>query len=371
MRSHRSAVRGAVALAVLAVLTSACGGGTAAPPDGSLAAVGVIDVTAERREVQQDAFVVAEDGDPLFEGDDVRTDEEGFAEVRYSDGSLTRLAPGTEFTIVDLAGTSTLPEVRVRLDVGETWNRVRKVTGSEGRFEVETAVGVAAVRGTGFVVRCLVRDQCEVIVFEGEVDFILPDGTVVSIGAGEQVTFGTEGEVARETLTEAELADEQWIGRNVPRDEASGRFVPSNELCSVTVNGHNVMYSLTPDTAVVVDDDDVVRIEAASTGALESYAIELDFGPFSIPAASGEIQPNADGSRDRFVGEASIADYAWLGGGLYHVIGTAEGEFRCVLAPYVQVGDRNPLTTVAGGLGALMLLAGAGGMYAASRRARS
>lgn len=353
----------------IAVLATACGGGSDAPPDGSLAAVGIIDVTAERREVDLADYVVAQDGDALFEGDEVRTDEVGFAEVRYSDGSLTRLAPGTEFEVIDLEGTSTVPEVRVRLDIGETWNRVRKVTGSEGRFEVETAVGVAAVRGTGFVVRCLERTRCEVIVFEGRVDFLPPTGPRVEVGEGERVAFDPSGEVERETLDEDDLAAEQWIAKNTDRDDASGRFVASNALCSVTVNGHNVMYSLTPSTAVQVEPDDVVAIEAAATADLERYEVGLDFGPFTIPAASGEIQPNADGSKDRFRGEASIADYAWLGGGLYHVVGIADGDVRCVLAPYVRVGNRNPMTTVAGGIGALMALAGAAGLFAATKRA--
>ena len=48
------------------------------------------------------AFVAAKDGQRLKQGDALRTDTAGLAEVAYTDGSLTRLGPSTEFAITRL-----------------------------------------------------------------------------------------------------------------------------------------------------------------------------------------------------------------------------------------------------------------------------
>ena len=47
-------------------------------------------------------YVAAKDGQALRQGDALKTDAAGKAEIDYTDGSLTRLGSSTEFTITKL-----------------------------------------------------------------------------------------------------------------------------------------------------------------------------------------------------------------------------------------------------------------------------
>ena len=82
------------------------------------------------------AFVAAKDGQRLKQGDALRTDTAGLAEVAYTDGSLTRLGPSTEFAITRLTSKKGARQTQGTLTVGSTWNRAAKVAES-GSFEVK------------------------------------------------------------------------------------------------------------------------------------------------------------------------------------------------------------------------------------------
>jgi hypothetical protein len=60
-------------------------------------------------------------------GDIVRTDDAGFAEVGYHDGSITRLDRNTEFTVLELVDDSGTSVVRTRMGIGRTWNVVQQL----------------------------------------------------------------------------------------------------------------------------------------------------------------------------------------------------------------------------------------------------
>jgi len=173
----------------------ACGGGQVAAGSAfgsgdTLAALAVIDTRTDHRPVTATVYDEASDGQALVPGDAVRTDERGFAEVVYADGSLTRLGPGTEFSLVALGGDTTVPEIEVELEVGETWHRVKTVTGERGRFEVQTAVGTAAVRGTAFAIACTDEPVCTFTVTEGIVVVTTLDGREIEVVAGDALTIG-------------------------------------------------------------------------------------------------------------------------------------------------------------------------------------
>lgn len=155
----------------------------------ALGALGVLSDLVEHRAAGE-AWAVAVDGTAVVDGDEIRTDATGRAEVLYADGSVTRLDVATEFAVVRLAGDSIAPEIRVQLDVGQTYNEVRDVTGQRGSYVVETPVGTAAVRGTIFVIACDDRPVCTFTVLEGEIEIVTLDGQVLVVGAGEELTLG-------------------------------------------------------------------------------------------------------------------------------------------------------------------------------------
>src|SRR5262249_40834863 len=86
-------------------------------------------------------------------GDTVQTDGTGLAEIKFKDGSLTRLNHGTIFTRDKLSNTTGKRQVEGTVSTGETWNRVQKLSESES-FQQKGNGATAAVVGTAFVTKC-------------------------------------------------------------------------------------------------------------------------------------------------------------------------------------------------------------------------
>jgi len=114
-------------------------------------------VTADNVQIKQkgkSSFVAAKNGMALKQGDTIKTDTTGLAEINYTDGSLTRLANSTVFTISVLTNEQGGRQTQGTLSVGETWNRAAKVS-ETGSFEVKAGGTTAAVEGTAFVAKCV------------------------------------------------------------------------------------------------------------------------------------------------------------------------------------------------------------------------
>ena len=146
------------ALAFTAVV--AAGGAVGATPavkaasgGAALANLKVTDPQVSIKQKGKSAFVTAKDGQALHQGDSIKTDAAGRAEIDYTDGSLTRLAGSTVFTLTKLTNERGGRQTQGTLSVGETWNRAAKVS-ETGSFSVSAGGTTAAVEGTAFVVKC-------------------------------------------------------------------------------------------------------------------------------------------------------------------------------------------------------------------------
>ncbi len=155
MRNHSR--RGTRALSLLVVSMLAAGAmALAAPAAGAAEALAKLKVTADNVQIKQkgkSTFVDATDGMALKQGDTLKTDTAGLAEIDYTDGSITRLANSTVFTISVLTNEKGGRQTQGTLSVGETWNRAAKVS-ETGSFEVKAGGTTAAVEGTAFVAKC-------------------------------------------------------------------------------------------------------------------------------------------------------------------------------------------------------------------------
>src|SRR5215207_2946066 len=83
-------------------------------------------ITADHVSVKADAkssFKPGTDGMVLKQGDTVKTDATGQAEIDYTDGSLTRLAGSTVFTISRLTNERGGRQTQGKLSVGDAWYR--------------------------------------------------------------------------------------------------------------------------------------------------------------------------------------------------------------------------------------------------------
>ncbi len=156
MRNHSK--RGTRLLSLLVVGVLAAGAlALTASAAGAADSLASLKITVDNVQVKQkgkSSFVAAKDGMALKQGDAIKTDTAGRAEIDYTDGSITRLANSTVFTISVLTNEKGGRQTQGTLSVGETWNRAAKVT-ETGSFEVKAGGTTAAVEGTAFVAKCV------------------------------------------------------------------------------------------------------------------------------------------------------------------------------------------------------------------------
>lgn len=92
----------------------------------------------------QDVMGPATLGMRIWEQGQVQTGEESRAALDVSDGARVRLGPLTLFTLVQASRQEQGLWARLRLDFGEIWVMLFE----QGRLDIETPVGEAAVRGS-------------------------------------------------------------------------------------------------------------------------------------------------------------------------------------------------------------------------------
>jgi hypothetical protein len=156
MRNHSRRTARGLALLVVGVLAAGAMA-SLAPAAGAADALANLKITADNVQVKQkgkSSFVDAKEGMALKQGDTVKTDASGLAEIDYTDGSITRLGNSTVFTISKLTNEKGGRQTQGTLSVGETWNRAAKVS-ETGSFEVKAGGTTAAVEGTAFVAKCV------------------------------------------------------------------------------------------------------------------------------------------------------------------------------------------------------------------------
>jgi len=237
-------------LAPLAGVAAAGGSGGGSGGTEVLATLKVENPNVEVKKAGANAFKEAKDDQKLREGDTVRTDATGRAEVDYSDDAYTRLDVNTTFTIVKLTEEQGERQIEGGLESGRTWNRTEAVTQS-GSFEQGGGGAVAAVTGTAFPVECISTEEC---IYTGV------DGTFILTGKdGEarvveplQECGSDDGDLCDEVrqLTSDELAANQWIQENLLRDLLERGYGPGPFTFGGTLvieNGQFVSFTESPD----------------------------------------------------------------------------------------------------------------------------
>lgn len=151
----------ACALAVAGVV--AVGGPAGAKSSSKSKSLASLKITEDNVSIKAKGasdYVAAKNHQALHQGDTIKTDVTGRAEIGYTDGSLTRLAGSTVFTLSKLTNKRGGRQTQGTLSIGETWNRAAKVS-ETGSFEVKAGGTTAAVEGTAFVVQCVPQDNGE------------------------------------------------------------------------------------------------------------------------------------------------------------------------------------------------------------------
>ena len=139
-------------------------------------------------------YATATTGAVVQAGDAVKTDAKGRAAIQLPDGTLTRLASNTEFTLssAHFAKDGNLHDASIAQKAGRTFTSVQHLVRG-ATFKVSGQSATATVRGTKFEVYIKPDGSMVVKVFEGELDF---DGkNHVHLVAPQQATADAQGNI--------------------------------------------------------------------------------------------------------------------------------------------------------------------------------
>jgi len=160
-------------------------------------------------------------GQRLHSGDQLATSDKTRAALRFTDdGSILRVNPSSQ--VVLTSGSENGVVVRtLRLEFGELWTRVTRHEGTTLR--VQTPAGVAAVKGTEFVVRVDANGVTTVLTLEGVVEFFNQQGRV-DVPAGSKVTVDSASAPRAQPATAAELHQAESV-RGEEGGDVQGRWI--------------------------------------------------------------------------------------------------------------------------------------------------
>lgn len=187
-------------------------------------------------------------GATLYVGDRIKTGAASKVEAKLADGSLLRLASGSDLRLDNaMFRKSGEKKVRVSLSLGRMWASVTKLFGSSSEFEVQTSSAVAGVRGTRFTTEKAEGGDTVVRVYGGKVlvantpIYAKPGHTKQNrvevpgphevtqgqwselvAGAMQQIRVTAAGEVGAAEQFAAGQPDDGWEAWNTERDKLAG-----------------------------------------------------------------------------------------------------------------------------------------------------
>lgn len=147
------------------------------------------------------------DNDKVKEGDVVQTGPASSALLTWVDGSKVQVGPESRLEVKKCFSRNQQEVSLFRLDTGQIWSRISKRLRRESRFEVETPVAVAGVRGTIFSVAVIPSGGARISVLDGSV--LLRTTSIESFyAAGIVVEVDPAGKTSATRMDKEERA--QW-----------------------------------------------------------------------------------------------------------------------------------------------------------------
>jgi hypothetical protein len=131
--------------------------------------------------------------------DSIKTGANSNVSIIFFDGSVVELKSDTQVEIKELVKGKTTG-IRLKQDIGETLSKVEKLVDPASRYEVETPVAVAGVRGSQMIVRVIADGTTTVGNIEGSIsvtaqgeEVIIPVGQHSVVLPGDKPGQPTEG----------------------------------------------------------------------------------------------------------------------------------------------------------------------------------
>jgi len=171
-------------------------------------------------------------GDPVFVKDIVRTKSQSRAEILFVDGNQIKIAQRTRIDISEYisdekrsVGVISLPRGKVEAIVPPKVVHRIKLSPEASRFEIQTPVAVAAVRGTGYHVY-QTGNTATIYVEEGVVYIFNPKfpDQVIEVHAGEIVTIYADQPATASKPRKATEEEKKIFDKLVLLEEPSSVF---------------------------------------------------------------------------------------------------------------------------------------------------
>lgn len=161
---------------------------------------------------------------PLVAGDRITVNTDANAEILWFDGSIARLAAGTDVTLLKASFDATDPNkttITLWAERGKIWAKVARLIDGASTFMIESTSAIAGVRGTTF--HYLLEDALpKVEVIEGTVlltknDQTLAGETSIKLTTGQTGSLKTDGTMERKTLDPNKL-NEPYYAKQLEKD---------------------------------------------------------------------------------------------------------------------------------------------------------
>ena len=229
------------------------------------AAEGIVTFVKGKVEVQRDSsWVILNVGDKVSQSEVISTGFQSEAKIKLMD-SVLYLGPVTRVTPETLKATDSTDKVNVYLSAGVTRSKVNHTDNKRVNYTVHTAVAVASVRGTDWIIDCSGNVSCS----EG--------GVAVALASDDSSRKSSE---SSESLEDSE---------ELPKNEV---IVAANQAVTVKENGpvetpkHTTAQQI--DSVYTAVSSAASKESVSSSSGLSALA-SADTGSSSSAPASGSV----------------------------------------------------------------------------------
>lgn len=220
--------------------------------------------------------VPARKGMELKSGDRIITGKDGIAEIRFDDGSISRISPDSRIDLRNLSREGADGSETTVLDNkwGKVWNNAKDVAQKNSRFKVNTPSAVASVRGTNFLVEVGDEQDTTVRVYGGIV------GVGPDLGDGDDDEGGPGG---------APPGDDEDDGEDTDNGDGSSGEVLVNPFQQLqTGPGEDIPDD--PDPLDALDVDDWEKDNLAEDNPAAYVEVELEYTAALLEQAEQAMQ---------------------------------------------------------------------------------
>jgi hypothetical protein len=147
-------------------------------------------------------------GELLFNNDEIITNSQSYAAVKYMDGSATLKVFPNSVLRVNATKQGKLLDKNVAVQLGSVYSKVSNKI--KGAYKVESPNTVASVKGTGFIFRYNADKKTIVIVLEGEVLVQnKASGKSMTVTRGQTAVSDDDGNIEIHDTTPEEISDDE------------------------------------------------------------------------------------------------------------------------------------------------------------------